>query len=183
MTEHDSHVWVAPLNTAGEADGWQPVGSTVGPVTMVFGPKCAFCGFEIPPDGPSSDFCSEACQIRWTRREQRTAPLPADWGDVEFMFDGLRTAYGRFAEVFAEMAAEMAEQLAPMFSSLGTPIAGGSYVRVTNPDDPSIMERALLARRTRNTGPVTRNRPARNVGYEATAPAAAPPMGRRRSRS
>lgn len=140
-------------------------------------PLCAFCRYPLPPDAPSADFCSEACQIRWTRREQRTEALPADWSDVELMFDGFRTAFVHVAEVANELFSALAASVPAM------PLAGGSYARVTltNPDDPSVMERALLARRRRNTGPASQYRPPRNIGYEATLPVS-PRMGRPRPR-
>lgn len=184
--------YVVPLDAAGEPvpDEWESIGTTRDPVAIpsvgdtlarideAVGPRCAYCQGPLRPDGPSADFCSEACQNRWYY-QQGGGQLPDGGPYFESASAALNFSVGQIAEHFASVARAITEAWSAAFASAGLPRV---VLSVGNPDDPSIMERALLARRQRNTGPATRNWPPRNIGYEATAPVVAPPTGHRRPR-
>lgn len=123
--------------------------------------RCACgCGVMLDPTGPSAWFASEVCQWRWQAAGRGQPPLIVDMAAVEA---GLRRLGAMLGEVVTGVL-PIIEAMARQFA------AAAEQVRPLLPEQPpqDPMERALWARRNRNTGPRALPRAPRQINPSGT---------------
>lgn len=112
--------------------------------------RCGWCRVQLNQDAASPDFCGTVCQDAW--HAQRVGqPIPPGAVLVQFAV-GMRPIFDEVTRAFQGIA----DSLRPMVEALQR--AGVLDQPATDP-----MARALHLRRTRNTGPAVRERPAARI--------------------
>lgn len=141
------------------------------------GALCACgCGQPLPPDGPSGWWATEACQRAW--QSSQGPVIRADWGvgvlarawmrerpsrtltvrvasvDIE----SLRAAMAESVVVLRRFVPQFADSIPPWFRQLA------AYLPSPPPAPPAdVMQRAIEAKRNRNTGPRVQPRAPRRI--------------------
>jgi hypothetical protein len=118
--------------------------------------RCACgCGAVLDRDGPSAWFASEACQWRWQGAGRGQPPML-----VVIDPEAARAALQRANEALTHLLGG----LVPVFEAMGQQLAAvADQIRLMLSEQPPQMERALWARRNRNTGPKAQARAPRRI--------------------
>lgn len=145
---------------------------TAAPTAEVVTARCAWCRHSLD-DSPSLYYCDPTCQALWIARATGARPTP----------ETLRAAIARELSRQAELANAALRSLAPTIASamaaVSEAFAGLSSVATAlgrqlaplleqHHAKATAMQRALQARRDRNTGPARTARPPRTINARGT---------------